>query len=114
MATVLLVDDNAMVRGLIEAFLRGIGSTTVSCATVKEAVGVVAQRKFDAVLVDGLMPGEDTDAFVRNLPRDWQVWRITNAPEFFNGKGADVVRNGVLDKGKPDAWMTTLEKSLAT
>lgn len=110
----LVVDDNAGVRRLLESFLGGIGCKVTSSESVEGARGILERTRFDVALVDVCIPGENSDEFVADsLNGVERVWRITSEPELLIGAAPDVVRNGVLDKARPDQWMPLLEEQLA-
>jgi two-component system response regulator HydG len=54
---VLFVDDDADMRGLVEAGLREIGFETHLCASAEEALAVLPAEDFDVAIVDFQMPG---------------------------------------------------------
>jgi two-component system response regulator HydG len=54
---VLFVDDDADMRGLVEAGLREIGFQTHLCASAEEALAVLPAEDFDVAIVDFQMPG---------------------------------------------------------
>lgn len=58
-ATILIVDDEMQNRKLLEALLRSEGYVTLSAANGEEALGAIAQRAPDLVLLDIMMPGMD-------------------------------------------------------
>ena len=53
---ILLADDQDEVRRIIERVLSGAGYAVVSVADGQEAVEVAAERPFDLVLLDAVMP----------------------------------------------------------
>ena len=57
--TALIVDDHATNRRILELKLNFWGMTPTSVTSGQEALDILAERKFDAVLVDLLMPGMD-------------------------------------------------------
>lgn len=58
-ASVLVVDDSDDVRDSILLSLERAGCTAVGCARGDDALGLLAQRPFDVVVVDLWMPGLD-------------------------------------------------------
>ena len=58
-ADILVVDDDAAVRGLLESFLTGVGYTVSTASCGEEALGMLRETSFDAALVDLVMPGMD-------------------------------------------------------
>jgi DNA-binding NtrC family response regulator len=66
-ATVLIVDDEALNRDLLEQELGAVGYRTVSAATGGEALTLVARERPDLVLLDVRMPGLDGYAVCERL-----------------------------------------------
>src|SRR6185295_8859263 len=58
-ATILIVDDEARNRTLLEAMLRPEGHLTLSAASGEEALASVAHCPPDLILLDVMMPGMD-------------------------------------------------------
>jgi len=54
---VLLVDDSRTMRGAVLGALEAAGFETVAVGDVGEALDALAQRRFDVVLADYLLPG---------------------------------------------------------
>ncbi|MCA0404531.1 MAG: sigma-54 dependent transcriptional regulator [Proteobacteria bacterium] len=67
----LIVDDDAVLRGALEQWLRLSGFTTQSAAAVSEAIHQLENGRFDAVLADLRMPGEDGIALLRKVQARW-------------------------------------------
>jgi len=66
----LIADDEALVRGVIERLARKIGYDVVACATGTEAIHVAADRRPDVALVDLRMPGADGLSVLRAVRSD--------------------------------------------
>lgn len=58
-ATVLVVDDQASVRHLIEEFLRGDAYRVIGAENGQQALSLVETEDVDVVLLDMQMPGMD-------------------------------------------------------
>ncbi len=69
-ATILIVDDEAKSRKLLEVLLRIEGYATRSASDGKEALQMVADVTPDLILLDIMMPGMDGYAVVRALKAD--------------------------------------------
>jgi two-component system sensor histidine kinase/response regulator len=69
-ATILIVDDEAKNRKLLELLLRIEGYTTCSASGGKEALQLVAETAPDLVLLDVMMPDMDGYAVVKALKAD--------------------------------------------
>ena len=57
MATILIVDDELLIRTLLEAMLEQEGHVTVSVGSGEEALAEVARQPPDLILLDFMMPG---------------------------------------------------------
>jgi DNA-binding NtrC family response regulator len=58
-ASVLVVDDEPLIRDTLAEFLGGEGYAVTRCGTGEEAVEVAAARKFDVAVCDVNLPGMD-------------------------------------------------------
>lgn len=58
-ATILVVDDSKLNRDLLAEYLDALGYASVVCRNGKEAVSLLEQQEFDAVLLDIDMPEMD-------------------------------------------------------
>jgi CheY-like chemotaxis protein len=70
---VLVVDDHYDTVEVLVEYLRSLGATVIGLRSAKEAMGYALTARFDAVLVDLRMPGEDGRWLLREL-------RSSNAP----------------------------------
>lgn len=66
---ILVVDDDADLRGLIADFLRANGLEVDSAGGGVEMDAKIAARPFDLVILDLMMPGEDGLSILRRLRR---------------------------------------------
>lgn len=66
-ARILVVDDNSILRGILEAILSHAGYCTDSAGDGEEALTMLAAGNFDLVLTDGNMPRLDGCGLVRAL-----------------------------------------------
>jgi CheY-like chemotaxis protein len=73
---VLLVDDDADAREVVAEILRQYHADVAVAADVPEALGLIASSRFDVLLTDLAMPGQDGYALLR---------RIRSAPEAERG-----------------------------
>jgi two-component system OmpR family response regulator len=64
---ILVVDDDADLRRLIGEFLRGHGLEVESASDAREMDARLAQSRFDLVILDLMMPGEDGLSVLRRL-----------------------------------------------
>lgn len=57
--TILVVDDEPDVRGILACVLEDAGATVVAAADVEGALSVLASRRIDVLVTDLVMPGQD-------------------------------------------------------
>ena len=69
-ATILIVDDEAQNRKLLEALLHPQGYATVSAASGSEALALIARKAPDLILLDVMMPEMDGYAVATHLKAD--------------------------------------------
>ncbi|MEO1310331.1 MAG: response regulator [Pseudomonadota bacterium] len=67
MLNILVVDDDAEIRALLEGLLQRNAMKPVSARSAAEARDILEQKRFDLILLDLMMPGEDGLAFCRSL-----------------------------------------------
>src|SRR5689334_1190068 len=65
MPRILVVDDEAPIRGLLAAVLADAGFEVKTAADALEGMALCTREHFDAVLSDVLMPAMDGHEFVR-------------------------------------------------
>jgi PAS domain S-box-containing protein len=65
--TILIVDDEIEMAGCFRAILENAGYKTVIAGSGEDAVRMVSERKFDAVILDLVMKGMDGVATARNI-----------------------------------------------
>jgi CheY-like chemotaxis protein len=65
--TVLVVDDDADGREIVELMLRTRGARVIACASAAEALEAVTAHSPDVVVSDIAMPGQDGLEFIRHL-----------------------------------------------
>jgi len=66
-ATILVVDDEKMVRSLVKDTLEELGHRVITAATGSEGLELVKQRDFDLVFLDLKMPGIDGAELFRQI-----------------------------------------------
>ena len=64
---VLVVEDDPGTRTLYRAVLERLGLTTTSACDGDEALELLAERRFDAIVLDLMMPGTDGATLLREL-----------------------------------------------
>ena len=67
MLSVLLVDDDIQIRQLLSDYLSEFGMEVTAVAEGKLMADVLAHRKFDLVILDLMLPGEDGLSLCRSL-----------------------------------------------
>jgi two-component system NtrC family sensor kinase len=65
----LVVDDEPSIRGAVTAYLRSLGHAVDAVGSGREALALVAQRRYDGVLLDLRMPDMSGDTFFGELSR---------------------------------------------
>jgi two-component system cell cycle sensor histidine kinase/response regulator CckA len=85
--TILLVEDEALVRALIEKILAGRGYTVLSAASPDEALRLSREHEVDAVVTDVAMPSMNGPALVDELRRHQPQLRAL----FISGYTSDTV-----------------------
>ena len=97
-ARVLVVDDDEATLPVYRSLLTGGCFITQYVGTAAEALQALAQRAFDVVLIDCLIPGNDGLALlraIRELDEDAEILVITRAPTLEQAKAA--MRLGASD-----------------
>ena len=69
MATILVVDDEVLIRSLVQRVLERRGHTVVTCATAPEALAQAGP--FDLLLVDLVLPEMNGHELTLALRRKW-------------------------------------------
>jgi CheY-like chemotaxis protein len=87
MVTVLLVDDEPLLRSVLCEYLKFAGHTVIECRDGDEALGRLREESVDVVVSDVLMPGMDglalcgamrTDPSVADIPVVFVTARSVN------------------------------------
>jgi CheY-like chemotaxis protein len=76
MASILVIDDNEPVRGLLRAVLEGHGHTVTEAGQGRSAVQLLRQSPVDLVLTDIYMPDCDGLEVIMTLRREFPEVRI--------------------------------------
>lgn len=66
---ILIVDDDAGIRTLISGFLDKHGFQTATASNPAEMRALLKQRRYDLIVLDVMMPGEDGLSALRSLQR---------------------------------------------
>jgi len=96
--TILVVEDNRMVRGLIVNILKSKGYTVLDTEAGWEALGVCEREKgpIDLILTDVVMPhmsGPELIEWLRKVRADFKVLYMTGYTD------ETIVQHGILEKG---------------
>jgi DNA-binding NtrC family response regulator len=117
-ARILVVDDEANIRALIDEILSEEGYEVTTAADAKEARGARKRQEFDLILLDIWMP--DTDGI--SLLREWSEGGATGTVVMMSGHGTvdtavEATRLGAIDFiEKPVSLaklLRTVERALA-
>ncbi len=95
LARVLLIDDDKDLRQIIRRFLTRSGYQTTAVATAEEALVLLGDASFDAIVTDLQMPGMGGNAFVTELRQQF--------PELVNRL---IVTSGSVTVAPPDQIQT--------
>src|SRR5499425_3030213 len=84
--SILFVDDEPGIRATLPAILSGFGFEVTAAATVPEALGLIANRRFD-VLISDLNIGQPGDGFtvvsaMRRVQPQAATFILTGYPDF--------------------------------
>jgi len=95
---VLVVDDSASTREVLERNLRSEGHDVTTCSDVRTALGVLARGKIDLVVTDLRMPGADGMELVRHVRDNHRETGVIMVTGFATVGGAvSAMREGVDD-----------------
>lgn len=67
---VLVVDDSLTAREMLRTRLTETGFDVVTAASGEQGLRIAAERRPNAIVVDGVMPGMDGSAFIRHVRSD--------------------------------------------
>jgi DNA-binding response OmpR family regulator len=95
--TVLVVDDDPTIVGLMRDFLEAEGFRVEGAESAREAMTVLDRTPIDCVLLDIMMPGESGFEFVRRLRRTSDVPVL-----FLSARGEDLDKIRGLGLGGDD------------
>jgi len=103
-ASILVVDDEPQITRLLDRYLSREGFSITTAASGSEMKARMAQGRFDVVLLDLMMPGEDGLALVRNLRESFNPGIIV-----VTGKSDPVDRVVGLEMGADDYVLKPFE-----
>jgi PAS domain S-box-containing protein len=96
--TLLVVEDERMVRTLMVRSLTALGYRCVEAANAEEALLVLEQQRIDLVITDVVMPGMSGGELGLLLADRYPNLRVLYTSGFADN---EVVRRGLLDAGRP-------------
>jgi signal transduction histidine kinase/CheY-like chemotaxis protein len=90
--SVLIVDDNATNRRILEIQLKIWGMDTTSCSSGAEGLRKMAEQTFDVVLIDFRMPGMDGVTLAREIRQRGRspLILLSSSGEIIAGEDADL------------------------
>src|SRR5215813_13588517 len=92
MSLILVVDDDSLIRGLVEEILVSEGHAIVQATSGNEAIKMCQERTFDLVITDLSMPlmnGFDLISALRRLQKDLPILAISGV---YGGDLLEVVK----------------------
>ncbi|ARU02636.1 response regulator [Yoonia vestfoldensis] len=103
-AHLLIVDDDARIRSLLQKFLMRAGFLVTTARDAAHARRVLAGLEFDLIVLDVMMSGEDGIALCRDLRRS-----ITTPIMLLTAKGETIDRITGLEAGADDYLVKPFE-----
>ncbi|MBI3098750.1 MAG: response regulator [Planctomycetes bacterium] len=73
---ILVVDDEADTRSLLQDLLEPAGHQVTLAAAASEALVHIQMKKFDLIFLDVMMPGVDGHALAQFLSNQWDTFDI--------------------------------------
>ncbi len=109
----LIIDDHPTNRRILEMQLGFWGMATVSAESGEDALKALGTQKFDAVLVDLLMPGMDGVTFAREMRRNHQtpLLLLTCAGDLLTGEEANLFETQISKPFKHSVLFHSLLKA---
>ena len=102
-ATIMLVEDEEVVRALINDVLKGTGFNVIQASSADEALETVAacDGRIDLLLTDLVMPGGGGRELAERVLRDRPEMRVLYMSGYTEEPVADLVGDGVEFLQKP-------------
>jgi DNA-binding response OmpR family regulator len=72
-ARLLIVDDDVKFTRLLSSYLQRFGYTVDAAATGEEGIALAARARYDAVILDVMLPGMNGWEVLRELRRDYKA-----------------------------------------
>ena len=105
-AHLLVVDDDARLRGLLHRFLTAQGFRVTTAADAAEARALIKSIDFDCLILDVMMPGENGYRVAHQLREDEAAGRIQRRPRIILLTARDL-------RSEPEREQTFMEFSQA-
>ena len=97
MRTILVVDDDAATRELLDLELRGSGYSTMFARDARGAIGIARAERPDLILLDVMLPGHDGFTVLEELQES--PWDDAIPVIVFTGGDADASRARATELG---------------
>ncbi|MBS3963377.1 MAG: response regulator [Methylomonas sp.] len=119
MATILAVDDSALMRQMVSFTLKGAGYDVVEAVDGVDALNKAKTQAFDCVVTDVNMPNKDGIALIRDL-RSLPNYKFTPMLMLTTESGADKKQQGkdagatgwIVKPFNPEQLLKTIQKVL--
>lgn len=95
MATILVIDDEALIRSTLRDFLKNAGHKVTEARDGADGVKAFHAKSHDLVLTDIIMPGKDGIATISQLRRDFpgiKIIAMSGGGETHNPQFLDLAR----------------------
>jgi signal transduction histidine kinase/CheY-like chemotaxis protein len=114
--SVLVVDDNATNRKVLQAQLRGWRMLSATASSAREALVLLAERTFDVVLLDYQMPEANGVTLARKIRETSMVPLIllSSSGEMIRGGDAALFQAQILKPIKQSLLLATIERLTGT
>jgi len=118
-ATILAVDDSALMRQMVSFTLKGAGYDVVEAVDGVDALNKAKTQAFDCVVTDVNMPNKDGIALIRDL-RSLPNYKFTPMLMLTTESGADKKQQGkdagatgwIVKPFNPEQLLKTIQKVL--
>jgi CheY-like chemotaxis protein len=114
--SVLIVDDNATNRKVLQAQVRNWRMLSASASGAAEALALLAERTFDVVLLDYQMPDVDGVTLARKIRETSSVPLIllSSSGELIRGSNSALFQAQILKPIKQSLLLATIERLTGT
>jgi signal transduction histidine kinase/DNA-binding response OmpR family regulator len=114
--SVLIVDDNATNRKVLQAQVRGWRMLSASASGAAEALALLAERTFDVALLDYQMPDVDGVTLARKIRETSSVPLVllSSSGELIRGSAAALFQAQILKPIKQSMLLATIQRLTGT